>query len=246
MNSRRNGYGFTLIELLVVIAIIAILAAILFPVMSATMEKGRQTKCMNNMKQLSMAMLRYIDDNSGWFPLCWTSGDWVSGTWRERLYPFLKSRSVFECTNKTYDGPQNGIKSRYWHYGICYGLTDVANCGPNFLNCAGVSWNAFFGTSNVAKLQAPSKTLMIAENKDGDWECEPMSLAGAGNNQGKFYPYHLRRTGTTSDYNGGGNFIWCDGHVNFMLVNASESLQSNGVRTYYFWLADKSWHINTQ
>jgi len=48
--------GFTLIELLVVIAIIAILAAILFPVFAKAREKARQSACMNNQRQLAMAI----------------------------------------------------------------------------------------------------------------------------------------------------------------------------------------------
>lgn len=46
----KKASGFTLIELLVVIAIIAILAAILFPVMASAREQGRQAKCINNLK----------------------------------------------------------------------------------------------------------------------------------------------------------------------------------------------------
>ncbi len=60
--------GFTLIELLVVIAIIAILAAILFPVFANAKERARQAKCLNNLKQLTMAMKAYCDDNNGVMP----------------------------------------------------------------------------------------------------------------------------------------------------------------------------------
>jgi prepilin-type N-terminal cleavage/methylation domain-containing protein/prepilin-type processing-associated H-X9-DG protein len=59
--------GFTLIELLVVIAIIAILAAILFPAFAAARESARQASCLSNVKQMSMAMMMYLDDNDGSF-----------------------------------------------------------------------------------------------------------------------------------------------------------------------------------
>jgi prepilin-type N-terminal cleavage/methylation domain-containing protein len=60
--------GFTLIELLVVIAIIAILAAILFPVFAKAREKARQTQCMNNQKQIMLAVTLYAQDHEEALP----------------------------------------------------------------------------------------------------------------------------------------------------------------------------------
>jgi prepilin-type N-terminal cleavage/methylation domain-containing protein len=60
--------GFTLIELLVVIAIIAILAALLLPVLAHTRQLGQRVACLSNLKQIGLAFRVYLDENNGCFP----------------------------------------------------------------------------------------------------------------------------------------------------------------------------------
>jgi len=61
----RRVAGFTLIELLVVIAIIAILAAMLLPVLGRAKERGRRIACLNNIRQIGLASQMYAADFNG-------------------------------------------------------------------------------------------------------------------------------------------------------------------------------------
>jgi len=93
MSTRR---GFTLIELLVVIAIIAVLIALLLPAVQAAREAARRAQCVNNLKQIGLAMHNYQSSNNclppGCKGCCW-------GTWLIFILPNIEQTSLYNAWN---------------------------------------------------------------------------------------------------------------------------------------------------
>jgi prepilin-type N-terminal cleavage/methylation domain-containing protein/prepilin-type processing-associated H-X9-DG protein len=86
--------GFTLVELLVVIAIIGVLVALLLPAVQAARESARRSQCMNNLKQLGVALHNYADTYRGAFPVGGYNYGW--GTWLVGLLPYIEQQNLYE------------------------------------------------------------------------------------------------------------------------------------------------------
>ncbi len=102
MRTVHRQRGFTLIELLVVIAIIAVLIALLLPAVQAAREAARRSQCVNNLKQLGLAVMNYESSNGALPP----TGDTyntalLQGAFgmKARVLPFLEQQALYNSLN---------------------------------------------------------------------------------------------------------------------------------------------------
>src|ERR1700722_6233830 len=101
---RLSPRAFTLIEFLLVTAIIAILAAIIFPVLSAAKKRGWTIQCVSNLRQVGVGMKIFADENSELYPesggnISWGGTDATTGkaSWMEQIYSNVQNTNVYNC-----------------------------------------------------------------------------------------------------------------------------------------------------
>lgn len=160
--------AFTLVELLVVMAVIAILAALLFPVLSAAKAKTQRAACMNNLRQINFALRMYADDDHGG---ALPNTRHVSSAYKELIkhYVGLTSPSspndkLFTCPADQFviELPQNVIVPGSIHEDAdndytSYNINDLNRWGGPASSGPGIAGR------KLDSIREPSRTVLVAE-----------------------------------------------------------------------------------
>ncbi len=223
----KPAAAFTLLELLVVISIIAILAALLLPVLSAAKKRAAQVTCINDLKQLGLGLHMYVEDSNGTFPgmASQHSGfqvaDWIYWRTNDAAHPVEKSpivlalagasSALFRCPldtdNRARMDQADAVNGPYLY---SYSLTsyNVANgVDPGMSSVFTGGENLPFKLSSVRN---PSGKIMLAEEVASDGSSDNPTGA-AVINDGRWMPEDPDPL--TARHNGKADVTFADGHV---------------------------------
>lgn len=225
--------GFTLIELLVVVAIIAILAAILFPVLARTRDAARKSGCTSNLRQLATGFLLYFQDYDETFPANGVSH--VTGVtdieklWIRQIQPYLKNNGVLHCPS---DNVRNASRS------FSAAVPEVHDQPGLPALSYGANWDmmsaALYGRpeAKITAVKYASQTLLVADCTE-PWAFGPVytdshgvrwsHIAYANGPPIAVSPtvMHGGRSGVGHErHQDGTNIAYLDGHVRYLRADA--------------------------
>jgi prepilin-type N-terminal cleavage/methylation domain-containing protein len=222
--------AFTLIEMLVVIAVIAILAALIFPVLSSAKKRADRITCVNNLRQINAGVLMYAHDNADTLPLLPVPDPYPTGVfyYYKELVKGYVGLSGPPQPDKLFICPSEAATS-----------TDRVPSTAYDGDYTDYFFNGWLGGAKLTSAKHPGMTLLVAEYPAGtgySWH-QPQSKYVLVNN-GPNGPAHL-----AAAYNNAMNVVgFVDGHINYIKIyndGVAVSYVYNPISGYdYQWTGD--------
>jgi prepilin-type N-terminal cleavage/methylation domain-containing protein len=173
--------GFTLVEMLVVIAIIAILSALLFPVLIAVKDKARQTSCLNNLRQINLGVRMYSDDSNDKSPEGAIRRANVYVGYKELMKNYVGLKGVSSAQDRLFACPADSFYYDYdiKQHGPYVGYVAESLCSLSNMDYSSYTFNAGnlghyknHGTNfvrpgiaglSLSSIKHPARTILVAE-----------------------------------------------------------------------------------
>jgi prepilin-type N-terminal cleavage/methylation domain-containing protein/prepilin-type processing-associated H-X9-DG protein len=213
-------HGFSLAELLVVIAVIAVLAALLLPVLVQAREQAQRSTCLSHLQQITRAHLLYLQDWDEKFPYWYVVAPPRPAPfgphtyWTEYLQPYARNGGIFQDPSARWNGPANGKLADY----------ALLTWGPGGRGTPEAPYFQWPGPPlSLTEVRRPSETINLLDG----WSTTGGSVSDGWGDTGWANDRSLR-------HGRGTNASFVDGHARWLPAGTLPQVETDG--SGFYWL----------